>query len=571
MKDSFFRKSIKNYKWRSIFLRHLITIFIILAIPVITVSLCFVIYYNQSTDKTITTEANFAISNISDTFNQSQKNVYQIYTTFLSDVHIKNYLFTEENIFSPTILNETNEIMSAMQSYTNTIDELYSIYIYNKKTGYVLSTRSPSYINDFHDTLWYDKFKENNYQNTEFSHTANSIAMYTIVKNIYIDNIDCGIIVFNIDINSFYNSLTSQSSDINNLFVINEDNKILISRNFNILYSDFNDKLMSHCDENTVYRTNIENYSVICEITNPKFSDMTYFSTLIFVVFFLVLAGIFISSYFFSANYYRDFIEILSILNDDQDQNTDYQHNEIEYIQSNLHKMKSKNQQIEHQLENNMKALRKSQLYTLQQQINPHFIFNTLNLIVTIDQMKNKTQTETQKIILLLSDILHFNFKNPSYIISFEDELKYLKKYIELQNIRYENKFNFNCSIPEHILKTPVLKFMLQPLVENSIKHGILKTESMRGTITLDANTVDDKLYVKITDDGVGIAKERLKLLSRFLTLNQKSNDFIGLCNVNSRIKLVFGDMYGVSVKSDQNGTEVLIILPYNNKGELFS
>ena len=367
--------------------------------------------------------------------------------------------------------------------------------------------------------------------------------------------------VFNVNIIKLYNTVTAQNPNISNVFILDKNNRILINKNPDIIGTYFDDKLVDHSSNKTVYEKPQENYRIIAEIKNPVSNELNLIKTILIILSVILLPGIIISSYYFSVHYYKDMLEILSILNENDDSTSET--NEIEKIANNILAIKNRNTQMEHQLENNIKALRKSQLYTLQQQINPHFVFNTLNLVVSIDRMNNKKLTETSKIILLLSEILRFNFRNPNYIIDFEDEIKYTKMYMELQNIRYLDKFTFICNIPESLLHVSVPKFMLQPLVENSIKHGILKKDSPEGIIKISAYTDLNMLYVSVADDGCGISQERLTFLNSMILNNTVSNEFIGIINVHKRIKLIFGDQYGLSVDSTENGTSVLIKLPY--------
>lgn len=563
MKKYYFWKSIKNYKWRSIFLRHLLISFLITAIPLCAVALSITGYYITRTDKSQNKYAKTTHSEVVDTFDRIYSNVYRIYSVLITNSHFKNCLMPNKITSKDFLINETNEVLSTLSSYTDTIDELTSIYIYQPSTNYVLSTRSSGVLNMFHDNVWYKQYVDSEMNDTEFfsKGTNNTSSSYTLVKNIYIDNIHCGAIIFNYNINSIYSSLTSKNPDIINTFIL-YDNKIIMHNNFEYLGQEF--KITSLKNRNNlINQTDYDKYTIVTEIKNSLSSDVKFFTTLILFIIAVFLIGIFISSYFFSTHYYKDILEIMSILNETDEYESGENSDEIQQISQNILSVTKQKKQIEHQLETNLKLLRKSQLYTLQQQINPHFVFNTLNLVVNIDRMNNHgSSTNTSRIILLLSDILRFNFRNPNYIISFQDELENIEKYMELQNIRYQNKFNFICDIPFEFTNSKVLKFMLQPLVENSIMHGILKKKPALGTIKIIAYQEKNILYVLVEDDGIGISPEKLKQLNATLSENGLNNEFVGISNVNQRIKLVFGDEYGLSVFSEPQKTVIKISLP---------
>ncbi len=566
MKRLNFSENIKNYKWRSIFFKHLITSFLIMAIPMIIVCLSITAFYVNATKKNFEKEAEIVNSDISTSFEDMHTNLYEIYVSLTSDTNFKNYLTTTEATDATSLYKNAIATMSTITSYTNTIDEISAIHVYNPATNYVLSTRAPAPLDSFYDLSWYTEYINNNGNDLEyvtFNAAMSNMPVYGIVKNIYIDNIHRGVIVFCIDVNTFYSALTGQNPNIVNTVVTYND-RIVIHKNNNYIGTKYKEDALENPLSNTVNITSLDNYTIITEMKNSISGDIRFYITIITVILIIMLISILISSYLFSINYYKDTLEVIAILNE-ADDTDDTNINEIQSISNNVLALVTQKKQIKHQLEENLALLRKSQLYTLQQQINPHFIFNTLNMIVSIDRMTNKRSTEISRIILLLADILRFNFRNPNYIISFKDELDNTKKYMELQNLRYKNKFEFICDIEPELLEESVLKFMLQPLVENSIMHGILTKTSKDGTICINAFKDDKNFVVTVSDNGIGIPENKLKILNSLLETEEINEEFIGISNVNQRIKLVFGKAYGLSVTSDSEGTMISISLPIGN------
>jgi len=200
----------------------------------------------------------------------------------------------------------------------------------------------------------------------------------------------------------------------------------------------------------------------------------------------------------------------------------------------------------------------------LEAQINPHFLYNTLNLISSIAEIEGVEEIGT--ITNSLSDMFRYNIQKGS-IVTIKDELKQINNYVNIQKYRFLGKINFECDISEKIENYNILKFLLQPLVENALYHGIEKKE---GQCSLSIKFVDkeDTLQITIEDDGAGMTEEKLKSIKEKLNKKEefaKQDKFEHICieNVNSRIKNYYGDQYGLDIWSEKNvGTRIQIVIP---------
>jgi two-component system sensor histidine kinase YesM len=200
---------------------------------------------------------------------------------------------------------------------------------------------------------------------------------------------------------------------------------------------------------------------------------------------------------------------------------------------------------------------RRAELNALQMQINPHFLYNTLNSIkyLSIIQNANNIKRITDLLISLLKELAN----NQADYITIRDEINIVKKYIEIQKAIYLDKFSVSIICPKDLYTIKIIKFILQPIIENSIFHGILPCEK-KGKIRIRFQK-KDYLIIKIIDNGVGLKDDQdWENTSK----NGTENNHIGLNNINHRIKLFYGDQFGISVKSKRNiGTVVQVILPY--------
>jgi two-component system sensor histidine kinase YesM len=206
------------------------------------------------------------------------------------------------------------------------------------------------------------------------------------------------------------------------------------------------------------------------------------------------------------------------------------------------------------------KEKRKAELLALQAQINPHFISNTLNSIKWMASVQGAENIE--KLIYALIQMLNASIGKNNKSITLEEELEYLKNYIVIQEFRYYDKFKVKFEIDDETLHFKMLRFLLQPILENAIIHGIEPLDG-QGFILIKAFRDGEDFKITVTDNGVGFARERI---DEVLQEQSRRNDTfcgIGISNVNDRIKMVYGDKYGVKIQSFQNiFTTIEISLP---------
>ncbi|SHK00850.1 two-component system, sensor histidine kinase YesM [Geosporobacter subterraneus DSM 17957] len=207
----------------------------------------------------------------------------------------------------------------------------------------------------------------------------------------------------------------------------------------------------------------------------------------------------------------------------------------------------------------------------LQNQINPHFLYNTLEgirseaLIEGVDSIANMTET--------LATFFRYTISNVDKLVSLEDELTNVENYYKIQKFRFGEKLDFNIDFqgdnPIEILKARIPKLTLQPIFENAIFHGV-ERKMGKGILTLKVTATSKRLIIIISDNGVGIEEERVRKLNKKLRgasleymKEDKNKGGIALLNVNNRIKLIFGDEYGIYVYSKAGaGTDVEITIP---------
>lgn len=193
----------------------------------------------------------------------------------------------------------------------------------------------------------------------------------------------------------------------------------------------------------------------------------------------------------------------------------------------------------------------------LQAQINPHFLYNTLDSIRWLAVIQNVPNISEMTSALI--NLLIYNISNESTVVTLKEEIEGIKNYETIQKYRYGDTFSIEFNIHEETLNYKVLKFILQPLVENAIFHGIDTSES-EGKIKIVSEIDGNDLVIQVIDNGVGMDVEKCMDTS---TKKKMMHTGIGLKNIEERIKLYFGDEYGIVLSSEKDvGTTVKVILP---------
>lgn len=205
--------------------------------------------------------------------------------------------------------------------------------------------------------------------------------------------------------------------------------------------------------------------------------------------------------------------------------------------------------------------LREAELEVLQTQINPHFLYNTLDTIVWLAEAGK--QQEVVQMVENLSDFFRATLNNGNDVTLVENESIHVESYLKIQQVRYQDILSYQISLPEEIRKYRIPKITLQPLVENALYHGI-KNKRGQGMIEIGGREEEERIVLFVRDNGMGMTAERLKQIRNALLPEAKrGSDSYGLYNVNERLRLKFGMAYHLHIESKYGeGTIVEVYLP---------
>ena len=574
--------NIRYFKFNSIFLRTFLFITTLTVIPFIVLSIMFYSNTLKNIREEITLENSYMFDN----------SVNIIDRTLMEVDTLSSSLASNESTQLYTINNVSTDSFKTISRLAKTLPIIYryidSIYIYSEPTDTVIMDNNSIPLSDLSDTDWINAYHAvTSPKGTIIPRSKNNVypQLITIIKPIYVADEKKGAIIMNINAQSIYNSmLYQQYKDGRLFFLVNADNKIIISSElsyFNTYPDDIglNTLTIESNPKNSIYEINDKNYVVLSG--DSTISDYKYISAYplelyehklstmklqIIGILLLLMIIIFILAYVASVRSYSPLNEIISFLDNSQppaDSIEEEDKNELMYIINSIQTHINDKTKMAEILEERMKLLRKSQYDMLQTQINPHFLYNTLETINWMAYNMSNSENPVSKSLINLASFFR-NTLTSGYFVSIENEIKYTKEYVNILALRYGDLFDIEWDIDESILSYTIIKICLQPIIENAVYHGI-KRKNDKGLIKIKGLCDDNNIILIVSDDGVGIEKDALDELNKTLSetsfTNEKSH--IGLSNVNQRIKIIFGDSYGIHVESTVGvGTDVYVTIP---------
>lgn len=233
--------------------------------------------------------------------------------------------------------------------------------------------------------------------------------------------------------------------------------------------------------------------------------------------------------------------------------------NEIGSLTKSFDVMTHRIQELMEQNVHEQEEKRKSELKALQSQINPHFLYNTLDSIIWMAE--GRKYEEVVLMTASLARLLRQSISNEDEVVPIANEVEYAKGYLTIQKMRYKDKLEFQIDVDPSILHIPLIKLVLQPIIENAIYHG-LKYKESKGLLIIKGFMKDGNAVLQVVDDGVGMSEETLAHIYDRHKVNYHSNG-VGVYNVQKRLKLYYGEDYGITYESaEDKGTTATITIP---------
>lgn len=552
-------------------------------------------------------------------FNQGQKMVFSVVTDYVTQLNeqintnIDSYISYMENVAQLEVNNENvkyilfsepeeEKLKKLRQTYFNNVSsqftvlketrqDIHNIGIIGTNGTYLINStivKMNPYVN--YTTMdWYEKALKGQSVLTT-SHVQNVVAndyQWVVTLSNGIVNNSTGKVegVFFIDLN--YSSISNLCESINlsnrgYVFIIDENGNIIYHPKQQLIYSgvlkENIDEILANDSSNhltidgeKIYFTSksqktgwtvvgVTYKSDIMEQMN-KTRGMYIMLTIILLAFATLLAVIFSNALTRPIKELRKSMKQVEMGNFDiQLEDSEYM-NEIGHLQNSFKIMIYKIRQlIEHNI-SEQEAKRKSEIRALQAQINPHFLYNTLDSIIWMAE-GSKTE-EVIQMTSALSKLLRKSISNEDELVTLDREIDYVKDYLTIQKMRYQDKLEYEIDIEPEVLRVPIAKLVLQPIVENAIYHGI-KYKDSKGLIRITGKLIGFDVIIQIIDNGMGMNEETLKNV--LVKKCSRESKRVGVRNVHNRLQLYYGKNYGLRYDSKLGeGTTVSIVIPYQS------
>ena len=538
----------KNMHWHALFGKFRTTIMIFFLIPVIIFDIVLSVTYagkisgetkhnieNAYLQTAMQIEQQFKMINTSFNKISADNNVRKIMTSSISEMG-----GTEATIAGGGINKLINETLQ-----TNPC--VKAVEIYSSYNDYLISTVASGYIYDIFPD-WYEKFLKTD--KSEFVYSDNEKIM--LCKRISLDGDIFGIVIFEVGKPELLERLRidEYKLDIGIILKNIAGEKILEYGNINDSGKTLRQyKLSSESiildfidgggNINSIYKT-VALYSVICLVIG--------------------IVAVYILAFFCSMYLYDSLSNVLSSIDVFDDRKKG---GSIKNMSSNVLENISTAENIEQKLAESLNALHQAQLTALQMQINPHFVFNVLNYANSVILEITKCDNDAVKIIVLLCEIFEFVMEEPKYMTTVAQEIEIAEKYIEIERLKTGLEFETVFEVDNELWDCTCPKMFMQPIIENSVMHGLKRAKERKGSITIKVKRIDNCIEFCVSDNGKGMTSDKLNQIKE--QLQDSFADYskhIGMRNVNQRIKLIYGKEYGLSVNSDENGTDVIMRIP---------
>lgn len=516
----------------------------------------------------------------------------------INNIAMQNDLFTKNpymGIALKNILKKSDFIsysdtiyLRSMKAMLRSIQEVYSyvsdINIY--LTGYDRYYSSENAIQDISgNEYWLEQcrgmpeetetlVKRHEYE--EYRNTKNELTVYQ--RMLLMD----GFVIMNIDLQAYENILEQAVGDIGmTLLFVNSQDELIIAYQDTIGVNDeILENIMQKAGESKWVNINNENYLIQnlydekCELEIialvPKTEvnkELSNIFPVYFLVFFINSIIVTLLAYITTKRNFQHLDEFIQIFSNAEKgiyvlaKSSSPAKDEYDIIMKNIVYLFLQKVKLDKQLEIKKEEERIAEITALQAQINPHFLFNTLQ---TIQLEVNQVEGKNGKIaatIEELSDILKYALGNSNQKVSFAREIQYLKKYVNIQKLRFGDKFILYYEVDEELMDFQVFRLLLQPIVENSILHGVRYREKGYIKVKIHYSRTEPKVVISVIDSGIGMTKEELQMQRQ--NIKDYNPNHVGLANVNCRLKLYYGEEAQLHIYSKKDmGTVIRFCLP---------
>ena len=562
---------------------------LIVAIAVVSFMMIFIVRSKSELQTTSMEYTGQLLQMVNENIDSYIVNMENIAEIVMDNTDVKYFLLTKEseeglkNVFGLGVQEQ-------FKTLKETRNDIYNIGILCDNGTYMINDKD-TIINPYADVKsldWYKRALEGEEVITS-SHVQNIVKdeypwVVTLSQEIDLGESTTNRAVLFIDLNySTINSLCEKMSlgESGYVFILDEEGTLVYHPRQQLVYSGFweeNLELVSETEESILYSQDEERiYSIVrSEVTGWTIVGVTYVDELLegmnrdritYYVMAIILIGIAMTlAVAISGMITQPIHDLRNSMRQVEKGDFEFElvepntGDEISGLIRSFNIMVRKIHQLIEKNNQEQEEKRKSELNALQAQINPHFLYNTLDSIIWMAEDGN-----TRDVVLMtsaLAKLFRKSISNRNEMIMLSEEIDYTRSYLTIQKMRYKDKLEYEIDVDPMVSHIEVIKLIVQPLVENAIYHGIKYKEDGKGTIRVESAYAGDKLEIKVIDNGIGMSKEALEHIFDERVTDRHKNG-VGVLNVHRRIQLHYGMAYGLSFESEVGvGTTVTITLP---------
>lgn len=570
---------VKKYRMQSVFFSYLKMLGGAALVIIVLYSIVLYGYYQKSQKENMTAFSQEILTTASATMDGMFNEAFRYYTYALSNQYAQMFLQSSQQYLSgDQYRTKIRPILNSLTELVSYSDYISGVWLCSFNNEYVLSTISGGKLENFEQTLWMRHFRETGEE--YFVLSAGTQQELFVCRLLQSD----GLITVQVNADKLWKNIQS-GEYVKQLIISDSQDHIIFSSEPDLTGQELklffpaelsyeklrNGEEFSETDKHGVTVATWSEYDLVYTMQadfpyalEDNMSSLRNFFIGISLII-LLMAGIL--SLTVAMRIYRSIVNVSSFFYPSQNTSEIQKSNEISYISENILNLFQKQKQAEKELEQRRRMLDKANSIALQAQISPHFISNTLQAISACVAAEVREDNEAVQLVLLLGELLRITFDTKDNIIPLDLEIEHAKKYLEIQELKYGGLHTVLWQVEENARKCQTLKLVLQPILENAIEHGFDSCDpdgDVFCRICVHIYQKGHKLFFEISDNGKGMTPEQLnRIRAKMNSGTIAEGSHIGLSNVNQRIRLAFGNAYGVHIESVLGiGTTVVMEMP---------
>lgn len=579
-------------KFKSIRSAMMVSFSVIIVIALITFMILSINYTRNAVLENAITYSTNAVEQVNEDIDSYINYMENISSIVLNSTDVQTYLFSEQSV--EELEEEETRILSQMETILDTNDDIGNIAVVADNGRTIVDTTETlnQYV-DIETLEWYqDTMESAGGINISSSHVQNLLRSsynWVITLSRAVINIKNGRIegILFVDLN--YESISAlcennQTGNKGYTFIIDDEGNIIYHPKQQLLYGGLaterttelleltdNYLITEEGDDSRLYTMStsektgwtVVSVAYISELLKDSNNTRMMYLIIacILLIITIIISNIIVSSITKPIARMRNSMKLVEQGQFEGVEIEVSDNNELGMLSESFNTMTYRISELMEQNIYEQKEKRKNEMRALQAQINPHFLYNTLDSIIWMSAA-GKTD-EVVDMTSALAKLFRQSISNEKEELTISEEIDYVKSYLTIQKMRYKDKMDYCIDVEEQIQTVPIIKFALQPLVENAIYHG-LKYKENQGTLTIKGYAGQDKVYIEVIDDGVGMTENELRYIFDEKQTDYKNNG-VGVVNVEKRLKLYYGIEYGIQYQSEKGvGTTATVTVPLN-------